>query len=81
MPKKNHQPQNANHLLDTLLARYQLKNDAALARFVGIGPPQISKARHGKLRITAGMQLAIMAVTNLGLDELNAMLYQGTAQQ
>ena len=33
-------------LLDALLDRMQLKNDAALARTLGMAPPSLSKIRH-----------------------------------
>lgn len=40
-------------LFDVLIAENELKNDAALARFLKVQPPIISKIRHGRSRITA----------------------------
>lgn len=40
-------------LFDVLIAENELKNDAALARFLKVQPPIISKIRHGRARITA----------------------------
>jgi hypothetical protein len=37
---------NPNHLLDILLGKMQLKNDAALSRMLEVAPPVISKIRH-----------------------------------
>lgn len=37
-----------NKFLDTLLDKFGLKNDAALARTLEVGPPVISKIRHGR---------------------------------
>src|SRR5471032_812695 len=40
---------NPNHLLDILLGKMQLKNDAALSRLLEVAPPVISKIRHHRL--------------------------------
>jgi hypothetical protein len=41
-----------NKLLDTLIQRMQLKNDAELCRALEVQPPIISKIRHRKLNVT-----------------------------
>jgi len=42
---------NPNHLLDVLLGKMQLKNDAALSRMLEVAPPVISKIRHHRLPV------------------------------
>jgi len=42
---------NPNRLLDTLIERLRLKNDAALSRALEVAPPVISKIRHGRLPV------------------------------
>jgi hypothetical protein len=41
-----------NYLLDVLLQRHELKNDAALAVALAVAPPVISKVRHGRQALT-----------------------------
>ncbi len=38
-----------NNLLDTLIEKLHLKNDAALSRALEVAPPVISKIRHRRL--------------------------------
>jgi hypothetical protein len=38
-----------NDVLDKMLEKLQLKNDAALSRAMGVAPPVVSKMRHGRL--------------------------------
>jgi hypothetical protein len=63
-----------NRLFDYLLAALRLKNDAALARLLEIEPPTISKIRHRKLRIGAGLLLRLHDVSNLGIRELRDLM-------
>jgi plasmid maintenance system antidote protein VapI len=46
-------------LFDAIIWDRGLKNDAALARELGVKPPQISKIRHGKLPVTSDMILIV----------------------
>jgi plasmid maintenance system antidote protein VapI len=55
----------ANNLLDQLLADNQLKNDAALARELGVAPPVVSKLRHG--RLTFGPTLILTVHEKFGV--------------
>lgn len=48
---------NPNGLLDAVISKNGLKNDAALARFLRVAPPVISKTRRFKLPVGAGMVL------------------------
>ncbi|HZX26994.1 MAG TPA: hypothetical protein VFF16_08005 [Telluria sp.] len=65
---------NPNRLLDTLLERLHLKNDAALSRLLEVEAPTISKIRHGRLRVGAGMLLRMHEVTQLSIDELRNLM-------
>lgn len=46
-------------LFDRLITDIGLKNDAALARFLQVQPPIISKVRHGRSRITSDLLIHI----------------------
>ena len=50
-----------NKLLDTLIQRMQLKNDAELCRVLEVQPPIISKIRHRKLNVGATILLRLRA--------------------
>ena len=52
--------QDANGLLDAVIARHQLKNDAALARLLSVNTPVISKLRHH--RLLAGDSMVLRCV-------------------
>lgn len=47
-------------LLDALITHEKLRNDADIARVLGIAPPQVSKTRHGKIEVSDTMRVAIM---------------------
>lgn len=47
-------------LLDALIDGEKLRNDADIARVLGIAAPQISKTRHGKMEVSDTMRVAIM---------------------
>ena len=42
-----------NNLLDSLIEKLHLKNDAALSRALEVAPPVISKIRHRRLPVQA----------------------------
>ncbi|MES2077022.1 MAG: hypothetical protein V4462_15530, partial [Pseudomonadota bacterium] len=44
---------NPNRVLDAIIEKLQLKNDAALSRALEVAPPVISKIRHNTLPIGA----------------------------
>jgi hypothetical protein len=46
---------NPDNLLDSLIERLNLKNDAALSRALEVAPPVISKIRHRRLPVGASM--------------------------
>lgn len=66
-------PGSANNLLDALIQRMCLKNDAALARALSIAPPVISKIRHGRLDVGATLLIRMHEVSGLGIRNLKLL--------
>lgn len=50
---------NVSNLLNTLRKRYDIKSDTALARELGMTPPDISKLRSGMRMLSANTILRI----------------------
>lgn len=61
-------------LLDFLIARFQLKNDAALSRLLEVAPPVISKIRNGRLPIGASLLIRMGDVTNISTRSLRNIM-------
>jgi len=72
----NLQEQHRPHFLDNLRVHMGLKNDAALARALGVAPPVISKIRHEKLPVTCTLFLKIYNVSHLSIEDLRVLLYK-----
>lgn len=64
----------AGNLLDLLLERGKLKNDAALSRALDVAPPVISKIRSGGLQVGPTLQIRVMRAFGMSLAELDAVL-------
>jgi hypothetical protein len=62
------------HLLDMLIERLNLKNDAALSRALEVAPPVISKIRHRRLPVGASILIRMHEVSNLSIAELRALM-------
>lgn len=60
------------HLLDWIIASQHLKNDAALARALGLTPPVICKLRSGRLPLGATHLIRMHEVFGLPIRELKA---------
>ncbi|MYM92768.1 hypothetical protein GTP90_02700 [Rugamonas sp. FT81W] len=60
-------------LVDGLIERMQLKNDAALAKRLDVQPPVISKVRNRRLAIGATLLLRMHDASNLSIAELRDM--------
>jgi hypothetical protein len=65
---------NPNHLLDSLIERLQLKNDAALSRVLEVAPPVISKIRHHRLPVGASLLIRMHEVSDLSIQDLRALM-------
>ncbi|HCE07954.1 MAG TPA: hypothetical protein DIT28_12570 [Oxalobacteraceae bacterium] len=63
-----------NALMDTLIEKLDLKNDAALARELEVAPPVISKIRHRTLRVGATMLIRMHEVSELTISELRNLM-------
>ena len=70
-PQLNYDP---GYLLDTVIRRLGLKNDAALARCLEVAPPVISKTRNGQLAVGASMLLRLHEVTDISVKDLRALM-------
>src|ERR1700722_8828174 len=65
---------NPNNLLDSLIERMHLKNDAALSRMLEVAPPVLSKIRHGRLPVGASLLIRMHEETNLSIRELRELM-------
>ena len=65
---------NPNHLLDILIERLNLKNDAALSRALEDAPPVISKIRHRRLPVGASMLIRMHEVSTMSVRELRDLM-------
>jgi hypothetical protein len=65
---------NPNRLLDELLSRLRLKNDAALSRALAVTPSVLSKVRHRRLAIAAELIIQIHDVTMLSIDDIRLLM-------
>jgi hypothetical protein len=68
-----------NPLLDTLIQRMQLKNDAELCRVLEVQPPIISKIRHRKLNVGATILLRMHEKSNIPIRELKELTAEARA--
>lgn len=65
---------NPDNLLDALLERLELKNDAALARLLEVAPPVLSKIRHRRLPVGAALLIRMHEVSGLSVRELRNLM-------
>ena len=65
---------NPDNLLDAIIAKLKLKNDAALSRALKVAPPVISKIRHRTLPIGATILLRMHDVSDFSIRELRALM-------
>ncbi len=56
------------------MSRLCLKNDAALSRTLGITAPTLSKVRHRRLPVAAGLMIQIHDATKMSLDDVRLLL-------
>lgn len=61
-------------ILMAITADFNLKNDAALAQFLGVTPPQISRIRHGKYNVSSDMILRIYDKTGWSIEKIRSYL-------
>ncbi|SNT16060.1 hypothetical protein SAMN06265795_115112 [Noviherbaspirillum humi] len=63
-----------DNLLDTLIQKMGLKNDAALCRALEISPPIISKIRHGRLPVSASLLIRMHEVSGMSVRDLRDLM-------
>lgn len=62
-----------NALIDGLIEKMNLKNDAALCRVMGIAPPVVSKLRHRKLPIGSSFLITAHEISGMTIRDLKAL--------
>ena len=65
---------NPNRVLDAIIEKLELKNDAALARALEVAPPVISKIRHHTLAIGATILLRMHEISDFSIRELRELM-------
>jgi hypothetical protein len=63
-----------NQVLDAIMEKLQLKNDAALSRALEVAPPVISKIRHRTLPIGATILLRMHEASDFSIRELRTLM-------
>lgn len=63
-----------NNLLDSLIEKLSLKNDAALSRALEVAPPVISKIRHHRLPVGASLLIRMHEVSDLSIKDLRILM-------
>jgi hypothetical protein len=63
-----------NRVLDAIISKLRLKNDAALSRVLEVAPPVISKIRHNTLPIGATILIRMHEISDFSIRELREMM-------
>lgn len=66
-----------NVLLDTLIERLELKNNRALAQYLGVTQSLLSKIRYGTNKASGDFILLVYDKTGINIDEIRALAAQG----
>jgi hypothetical protein len=69
-----------NRVLDAIINKLRLKNDAQLSRVLEVAPPVISKIRHNTLPIGATILLRMHEVSDFSIRELRALMVSQDAE-
>ena len=65
---------NPNRLLDAIITKLELKNDAALSRVLEVAPPVISKIRHHTLPVGATILIRMHETSDFSIRELRELM-------
>ena len=65
---------NPNRVLDAIIMKLELKNDAALSRALEVAPPVISKIRHNTLPIGATILIRMHEISDYSIRELRELM-------
>ncbi len=63
-----------NGLLDSVITKHSLKNDAALARFFKVAPPVISKIRHGRMPVGDSIILKCHEIAGMAVSTVRVYI-------
>jgi len=63
-----------NRLLDALIDKLHLKNDAQLCRELNVAPPLVSKIRHRRLPVGGSLLIRMHEVSGLTIAELRHLM-------
>lgn len=63
-----------NRLLDFLIKKMRVKNDAGLSRKLDVAPPVLSKIRHRRTPIGATMLIRMHEVSDINIAELRKLM-------
>ena len=64
----------SGNLFNKMARDFRLKNDAAVAKFLDLAPPVVSKIRNGKLEVGSTVVIRVMRATGWNLDDVEAFL-------
>ena len=67
-------PYKPHSLFDYLHQECELKNDAELARALGVAPATVSRIRSGVYKVTADIILTIHKQTGLSVEEIESLI-------
>lgn len=71
---KTEQPYDPNRVLNYMLEKYSLRNDAALSRLLEVAPPIISKIRHRKIPIGASLLIRMSDISGTPTRDLRNIM-------
>lgn len=74
MAGEHNQSGTPNEILDHIIDKLALKNDAALARYLEVAPPVISKMRHNRLPFGAQYIVRLHEKTGWAISNIKAYL-------
>lgn len=60
-------------LLDALKEKYDLKNDAAIAKRLDVAPPVISRIRNGKAQVSADVIIRVHEEFGMPIADIKAL--------
>lgn len=63
-----------DRLLNELIKKLRLRNDAALSRVLDVAPPVISKIRKRRLGIGASLLIRMHEAANIDIKDLRALM-------
>lgn len=69
-------PDKSHPLLDHLMNTHQLKNDAALGRFLGVPAPSICKIRSRVMPISAEVIIKVHEVAEMPIRDIKFLIKQ-----